>query len=659
MKISYFKFTVVIFSFLLVPELYAQQCQNVVADGQGPSDAYCMKDFEKEVRAQGVSQSNQMHKVLIKLPPHVIGNLAFKRGNNLSSKKYSYWHDGKTRHKSTPHKKGPFGHPALKRSKSATPWEPRVFVWDEQTGFTASWNGGNPTATTIGDHGTDEVISVGAHDRVDLYEFDYVNNVHKMWYWQPKTGKATDLKLASRVHEDQQSSIDTCFTCHGTNLRPIWPMYPDWPQFYGVYNDEIDVSDKANEAVTQQYHLPLAKVFQRSDQSLYRQFRKGNAKSSDRYKFLFDENRIDDSGWSRVNSWLNNWPGGLFEFYPFRPNNVVSPANTASRAFMFRPNLRLGVVYNRLVAREIAQKIIDHPMADRFLKVFLYALMDCNWSNYSYSISDSGNLTSTNADPLHYLWSKVGALASLTEAAAARGITLDLNGHDGSFGDFKNSSYTQVPYEEILKAFDLEIRDVDIRYKHNAGVMNGREVFALSTVYDTRSIMDLGYLKSGSHQYSGYIYDHKDFGYSNRSGSITYNKKYFNSYFDGSATTNELIAAILINHLIAKNSGTKLGSQLRTVRYGFDSLYEKYDGFSNRIRYDERFFKRVDRVTKWMSLPYPSALKSYHNRDNFGTSSGKGRRFYLNHVRACNAVMTNMNPDGESFYAKGQEILEQ
>lgn len=162
---------------------------------------FCADEFEVLAR-----ESASIAELIHALPGFIKRNLTFKRGNNIEKRTVGYL--------------GPHGHKVSPRkSSSASPEEPRAFVWDETSGFTLSWNSGNPNHS--------------AHDRLDIYDFDFVNKKHILKAWFPS--QKDKIFGADFKPEGGQA----CTSCHGKVQRPIFPMYPDWPQFYGEFNDEM------------------------------------------------------------------------------------------------------------------------------------------------------------------------------------------------------------------------------------------------------------------------------------------------------------------------------------------------------------------------------------------------------------------------------------
>jgi hypothetical protein len=145
-------------------------------------------------------------------------------------------------------------------------------------------------------------------------------------------------------------------------------------------------------------------------------------------------------------------------------------------------------------------------------------------------------------------------------------------------------------YRDLLKVFGLEVRDIDIRYSYN------HEGYANENATD--KVMQVGYI-DGS---------------------------YWNSYFDGSATIDELLAM----HLYETLSATP---ELRDIAGTVDSpdgLVVKYSRRAERFRFDKNFFEEMDRKGQWIPIPYPrERLDELHHREGYPA------RFATQHRNLC------------------------
>jgi hypothetical protein len=380
-------------------------------------------------------------------------------------------------------RKGERGHLIeTKVSQSADPQAPRAILWDERSGFSLSFNGGNPDQK--------------ANQRLDLLSFNHQTKRFLL--------EQIDFPIA-----DGKARVTTsdCATCHGPDHRPIFSMYPDWPSFYGSDNDEL----------TGQSEL------QQKELSGFSEFRDHIAPNHPRYKPLFSDARVERTLGLK-----------LYPSFPYRQSNVEK-ARDVSRAFAFRPNLRMGIVFNRLNAQSVSARIKQHKRYEVFAPYFLFNLLQCAWSEASASARDQ--------------W-----LARVEKAIGQKPHTL---------------SGGLLDYRQMLALFDLQIKDVDIRYSYDHPGYDNRDA--------TSKPMEVGYIG-----------------------------RYFNSYFDGSATSDELIAAALYRDMPSLKG-------LATVH----GLTAKYAHFAERFKYDEPFFRQMDEWGEWIPIPYPAQLSAVHHREAF------------------------------------------
>ncbi len=571
-----------------------------------------------------ISSKDQMSDMISSLPQHIRHNLSFKRGNNMN----------KYENSTDPHNTGlgflgPHGHKVSPRnSSSATPDQPRVFVWDEKTGFTATWNSGNPNH--------------GGHDRVDIYSFDFSTNQHELAAWQPKLNQSSPL-----IENFADSKGTRCTSCHGAVKRPIWPMYPDWPQIYGEFNDEMDGYLNRRSTAIRSDLGPMGNDFQARESQLYQRFIRNEGRTNPRYTPLFEnKNRAP-----RDRSYATD-----HQHYPYRPLNAAANGgwNDTSRAFYHRPNLRLGVLYNRLTALQTFEKIKSSTVFQKFPDVMLYSILDCNWTPRHDLPEASASRRKKVFTPLLAFARNQGintklqgpAYSSneLTSAERQQMFQGTVNGSTRYYRypeyDNPNQSYTQIPYEDLLKLLGLDIKDLDIRYKYNTSMSvsknnNSYNLFDEKAFYLTESAMDLGYIEPRYRR-------NPICNRSNRACNFTYQNtymdgmKYFNSYFDGSATTNELLAAQMFNYLVGPDSSFEEGTPLHIVseqlKISFpnpDAYYEtfrkKYARRTARFRLDEVFFDRMDAISPWIQLPYPEDLLWVHNRESFWGEGAESR----------------------------------
>ena len=631
-------------------------------------DVYCTSEFKSTVGGNDTIAS-----AIAKLPSHVKRNLTFKRGNNLLFHIKFYRDDNasefarnlplhiaeKVRFEivnentiwvvfldesikddfiaALPDKTsrrlrarlgrgmgyvGPHGHKVSQRkSGSSSPTHPRAFVWDETTGFSATWNSG-------------EVPEHRASSRIDLYDFDFENKKHRLFAWFPKGHPNSGYVGADFLDR----SGNTCMTCHGEAQRPIFPMYPDWPQFYGAFNDELSGYPAGKRAL--RFDLKrLGNLVQPIEYANYfSHFLIDQAKTNPRYSTLFD---------AQLNDFDLAYPNNVF--YPYRPATITSPFKDTSRAFAHRPNLRLGVLYNRLVALQAFEKIKASPIFQKFPETIFYSLLDCS---FDFEFAKSQDVRPLIFDPLMDELKNHDHLKSLelkgpmfeakelSSYEKRKFFEENYNGVLKYYGhhNYWEKHYKQIPYEDWLKLVGLELRDIDIRFAHNARfrTAKGYRVFEPKSLYFTDNVMDIGYIErkyvtnpicNNSGKACRFTYR----------GTYMQGMDYFNSYWDGSATTNELLAAQMMLYLTDKDSvlpSSELTSfrdylvrKIKDPSIYFETLTNKYDHFSKRFDLDKTFFKRMDNMSPWIQLPYPPDLINIQNRESFWSQGAKKIRY--------------------------------
>lgn len=540
-------------------------------------------------------------------PSHMLQNVTFKRGNNIEKRVVGHL--------------GPHGHLVSPNdSQSATPEQPRVIVWDEASGLSFSWNSGN--------------LDHSAHGRVDIYDFDFDTSEHRLFAWLEKDGL-----VGADFRPSQGAS--SCTDCHGEVQRPIFPMYPDWPQFYGEFNDEMSGYPSGQTALRSDLRV-MANEFQPIERRMYFDFLDNEAQDNLRYTPIFEALAQDSA---------QDHP-----YTPFRPAAIVRPFSHASRAFYHRPNLRLGVLYNRLAALQTFAKIKESPVFQQFPDVIFFALMDCNW-DFVTGLGQQGRIDILGRVQ-SYLQQNPGlGLADMNFRGAAfrpeeLSATQRRQFYAGTQGgasvyyaapEYSQADYFQVPYEDLLKLLGLDIADIDIRFKHNSSLSlrnssTGFEynVFDPKAFYTTQSVMDIGYMEDtyemnpicdNNNTPCSYSYD----------GTYMQGLRYFNSYFDGSATTNELLAAQMLNYLTDPTEDFSSRPELDNVRghlrgmisnpnIYYETLMQKYRRFGGRLALDRTFFNRMDAMSPWIQLPYSPGLYSVQNRESFWTGGSTETR---------------------------------
>jgi hypothetical protein len=402
---------------------------------------------------------------------------------------------------------GPRGHLVETRvSQSADPNLPRAILWDERNGYTVSYNGAGPGQL--------------AGQRLDILRFHA--STKKFHLEQVDFPLQRPGKLVFGTSD--------CLTCHGPQGRPIFSMYPDWPAFYGSDNDELLAENEA----------------QRAELADYTAFMGDAALTHPRYRPLFQEDMLK----RRLGI-------ELYPTYPYRYELAVDQ-DDPSRAFSFRPGLRLGLLYNRQMAQHLSARLQVHKNFPKLGKFFLYNLLQC-----------APVSTDTNKTLVQYQ-------RALAEAKKLTGATP------------ASRTSTLMDYRAMWGLMGMKLNDVDIRFSYNHSGYDNTDA--------SKDVMAVGYIGN-----------------------------YFNAYFDGSATIDELVAGQLYEYYAARHPGLK---DLVTLR----GLTAKYGRFSQRMAFDGEFFKEMDKSSRWIPTPYPSQLAEVHHREVFQ------RRFGEEHGKLCQAL---------------------
>jgi hypothetical protein len=155
---------------------------------------------------------------------------------------------------------------------------------------------------------------------------------------------------------------------------------------------------------------------------------------------------------------------------------------------------------------------------------------------------------------------------------------------------FHRTDHLQLEYNSMLSIFDLKINDIDIRFSYNHKGYNYTDVNV------RKNIMHPGYID-----------------------------KYFNSYFDGTATIDELLAAQMISEMATSYGGSFINLKLR-------GLTEKYKHLAARYQFDKNSFAHFDQLGLWFPIPYPKELYLTHHRETY-TDDLK-----LEYQKACQAT---------------------
>ncbi len=395
------------------------------------------------------------------------------------------------------HRTGERGHLSERQvSQSASPQAPRAILWDERSGMVLSYNGGQKTQTN--------------GQRLDWQAFD------------PKTRtfhlEAIDFPIEpGRAKAYGKDGGADCVACHGPLERPIFSMYPDWPAFYGSDNDELGSAKVA---------------VQGAERRDYEAFRKGLGATSARYTPLFDPARVKRTAGVDI-----------YPFWPYRPD-LDEKITAPSRAFAFRPGLRLGVVLNRLQSEMLAERIAAHPSFASLGTLFVHELLQC---------ASSPAASRAHAERVASALGEKGPPAALL--------------HEGL-----------VHYRKLLALWGLTVADVDIRFAHS------NPAYASD---DARGKpMGVGYIG-----------------------------RYWNAYFDGASTIDELVAYLLVEHLTKTDPKVRALDAAGGLRE--NSLTRKYGHIQSRYAFDQTFFWSVDTRAPWIPIPYPKELEGPHHRQGF------------------------------------------
>ncbi|MBK8213252.1 MAG: hypothetical protein IPK71_05820 [Myxococcales bacterium] len=395
-------------------------------------------------------------------------------------------------------RRGERGHLVETRvSQSADPDAPRVIAWDEGRGLVVSYNGGGPKQTN--------------GQRLDMHEFDLESGRFEL--------SSIDFPIAPGAPKLESRGCDTC---HGPRARPIFSMYPDWPGFYGSDNDELSRKD-----------VPV----QAAELADYQRLR-ARIPSLPRYAPLFSDADV-----------RARFDRPLWDTFPYRPD-TREDIHAVSRAFAFRPGLRLGLVLARMQARALIAHVVHHPRYTKLGPAFLATLLEC----------------------------------SLTPRATAR-VSSDAR---EALQEAPKLVGKKLHERQAWRLFDLEIRDVDLRYGY------GHEGNASDDA--SSNPMAIGYIGT-----------------------------YWNAYFDGSATLDELVASGLLADL-SRTHPTLAGIVTPS------GLRKKYAHLTERFVLDAPFFDAMDRLGTWIPIPYPSALDKVHHREGFG------KAYRDQHEKLCGAL---------------------
>jgi hypothetical protein len=140
----------------------------------------------------------------------------------------------------------------------------------------------------------------------------------------------------------------------------------------------------------------------------------------------------------------------------------------------------------------------------------------------------------------------------------------------------------RLDYLQLLSLFDLRINDIDIRYSYNHPGYANRDA--------KTKIMEVGYIGD-----------------------------YYNSYFDGSATTNELLSALIFKDLALENA------HLRGLANP-EGLAKKYRPLTARFSFDKDFFESADSLGEWLPIPYAKEVAAPQHRERYTTEMASQHR---------------------------------
>lgn len=444
-----------------------------------------------------------------------------------------------------------------KNSQTADRFYPRAILWDEETGFSLSFNGGLRGQT--------------GNNRIDLLWFDQKTFEYHLGALLYPVPDPNQIRL---IRKDEKGV--TCTSCHGPRNRPVWAMYPDWPAFYGSDNDEIVGKEDFFKTFVEQVarNPELTDYVHDETVRLNPHVKEAGLTQEDHREAHLRFRPLFELGPTHLGRWFGR--GSRVAYYlefPYRPSNAAELAHP-SRAFFFRPNLRFGILYNRMNALNIHAAVTKHPNFEALKEELLYTILDCTW-------------------PAPTL------LARAKENIKAK-TGLELREFDGKINQL-----------DIWKMFGLTIRDVDIRVNHNSPTYTKAESRVLA---HKNNIMDVGYVEL-RHDYPADAHEAVDEIYP-LDWRVKWKKWYFNSYFDGASTFNELVSAHFLRTWPRKTpADLKIANLYKPV-----SLEDKY-GPKNAARlaarwgYDKKYFQAMDKMGKWIPLPFPTELTEEHHRD--------------------------------------------
>ncbi len=483
-----------------------------------------------------------------------------------------------------------------------------------------------------------------------------------------------------------------CMTCHGPKekMRPVFSMYPDWPGFYGSDNDEITNPSMNIPFVNYDATIEVDYDYQKNELKEYMRFR-AEAQSNPRYAPLYNEEEVKrvldydfeqnivmptiersrwSPDWSQVPIPLspeyidnpenygidwNTQRGGsvasypweyFFQLFPFRPGHSLISTRDLSRAFSHRPGLRFNIFISRMHNKNMLRIIKNHIAKEKsekgdgfidFRPFFLYNTMMCE---------NGAQLDS---------WFRKASVKLNQTLTVGNGIIeshpLADDPNSNRFIVDRSKKIKLLEYDRKWKLVGLSLRDADMRLSYNDpsydAYLNGTTEIPGKV---KKGVMKLGYFDSA----------------------------YFNSYNDGSTTTDELIAGTLLQELVKENDKLHeaLARNTSEIRWSYVEKYykksgefvnksfsnnfyepekrkinlwglvEKYGRFPGRYSLDREFFHKMDSHGKWINLPYDPTIGDDHHRTPW--LKGDGRRtnhFFDIHKGVCDSLEEVLSED--------------
>jgi hypothetical protein len=156
----------------------------------------------------------------------------------------------------------------------------------------------------------------------------------------------------------------------------------------------------------------------------------------------------------------------------------------------------------------------------------------------------------------------------------------------------------RLHYRALWKLWGLTVADTDIRFSYGNPAYGSDDA--------TQSPMAVGYIG-----------------------------RYWNAYFDGSATIDELVSYLLVEELAKR--APAIATLLATGALKENSLTRKYSHLRERYAFDETFFWSVDTRAPWIPIPYPKVLEKAHHRQGFPAELATQHRALCDALRGVEA----------------------